>query len=118
MARIERREPFQRLIDLDLVWKIGGLQTDPDAVFERADRNTRIEPQHLYFASGSRPEAFKNLDCRGLTRAVRPQQTEHLARRDLEIDSAHGLKIAIGFVEVADLDGGFHSHYSKPCWQA
>ena len=44
----------------------------------------RVEAEHAHRAGVGRAVALEDLDGGGLARAVRPEQAEHLARRDVE----------------------------------
>ena len=51
-----------------------------------------------------RAVALEDLDRRRLAGAVRAEEPEDLAGRDLEVDAAHGLVVPVGLVQVADAD--------------
>src|SRR5512138_1410215 len=54
---------------------------------------------------GSRPEqGSQHLDCRGLARAVRSQESEDLARGDMERDVAHRLQLPEFLHQVLSAD--------------
>jgi hypothetical protein len=64
-----------------------------------------IETEDPYVASVAVAEALQDLDRRRLAGAVGAEQAEHLAASDIEADVAHGGKVAVGLLQVVDLDG-------------
>jgi hypothetical protein len=78
------------------------LQANTDAIFYPVGLETRIEAENGNRAAGARAQTFEDFECRSLPRPVRTEQTVHFALVDLQIDTAHRLDIAVGFVKVAD----------------
>ena len=95
---------MQRLDDLDLVRQISGLQADADPVLQLFLLFVGIEVEHPDVPGTALPDALQNLDGRRLPGAVRPQQSENLARVDLEIDALDGLEITIALAKSFDGD--------------
>ena len=65
-----------------------------------------IEAEHTDAAGIGDAVALEDLDGRRLARAVRPEQTEHLARRDREREAVDRVHVAVALLEVGDADGG------------
>ena len=63
-------------------------------------------PSTDHLAGGRLEQPLEDLDRGRLARAVRAEQAEALAGRDLEGDPAHGLHRAVALAEVAHDDGG------------
>ena len=72
----------------------------------RARPPCRVEPEHLHLAAVARAVALEDLDRRRLAGAVRPEQAEHLAARDLEVDPAQRLDAVVGLAQPADAIAG------------
>jgi hypothetical protein len=62
----------------------------------------------LHGARARPHEAACDLDERGLSGAVRTQQSEQLAALDLEIDAAQRLHRAVGLAQARDREGSGH----------
>ena len=60
------------------------------------------EDGHL--AAGAVAVALEDLDRRRLAGAVRPEQPEHLAFVDREVDPPDRLEVPVGLAKAADLD--------------
>ena len=103
-AGIKRSEQIEGFLEPDLVGKIGGLQTDTDAVFQPVFLRIRIEAQHSDITGGARPQALEYFNDRRFPRAIGPEQTENFAGRYFEIDAFDGLQARIGFAETPDRD--------------
>src|SRR5947209_9814647 len=55
--------------------------------------------------AGRRPDQrAQHVDRRRLAGAVWPEESEHLARRDLEVNAANCLNLAVVLLEAPDLD--------------
>ena len=106
-------EPGQVLVDgrvlageADPRAQLGGVADDVEAVDAGAP-------------AAGRQERRENPDGGGLAGAVRPQQAEHRAALDLEVDSAQGLDVLVGLAQPLRLDrigvGSLHAlHASAP----
>src|SRR6202050_5413380 len=57
-------------------------------------------------------QGAQDLDGGGLACAVRPEKAERLAGRDLEIDAADGLDLAVALGQLADRDSRCHPYAS------
>ena len=84
--------------------QLARLEDDADPLAERALAALGSKPSTLDLAGVSLPVALEDLDRRRLAGAVRAEQAEHLARRDLEVDAAHGLDPVVGLPQAADGD--------------
>ena len=98
----------QHLGDGELAVDGALLEHDPDALAQRALAGGGIESEDADVAAGARPVALEDLGGGRLARAVGSQQAEDLAGRDAERDPPHGLEVAVGAAQVADVDGEFH----------
>jgi hypothetical protein len=58
-----------------------------------------------HFARVASPVALEDLDGRRLSRAVRPQEREDLARLDAEVEAVEDLTRPIRLAKVSNLDG-------------
>jgi hypothetical protein len=97
------------LLDCELVGELRLLERDPEPLPHGVVILAPPLTQDLDLASGRGEEALEHLDGRGLSRAVRSEKPETLADRDLEIDPAHRLDLAVvGFCEITAPDGGLH----------
>src|SRR3954452_17417511 len=103
--RIEAGPVRDRLAHGDVAAHAGALQHDahPPAQLLRALLGVLAEDGDD--AARPRPVALEDLDRRRLARAVGAEQAEDLAERDLEVDAAHGVMVAVALVQVADEDG-------------
>ena len=59
------------------------------------------KPSTLHLAGVALPVALEDLDRRRLAGAVRAEQPEDLAGRDLEVDPAHRLDAVVGLAQAA-----------------
>ena len=86
-----------------LMWRYRpvALEDDPDPRAQRARALAGIEAEHADLAGGALAVALEDLDGGRLAGAVRPEQTEHLAAADLEVDSANGLELGVGLAQSA-----------------
>ena len=82
----------------------GRLEHDADALPVRALRALGIVPEHPHVAAVAPAVALEDLDGGRLAGAVRPEQAEHLADGDLEVDPAQRLQVAVALAQVSDLD--------------
>ena len=67
-----------------------------------APSRDRVEAEHAHRARVGRAVALEDLDGRGLARAVRSEQPEHLARRDVESRPVDGHAVAVALLEPGD----------------
>ena len=81
------------------------LQHDTDAPLEVGLALLGIETQHADLATGPRSVAFQDLDGRRLAGSIGPQEREHLAAFDAEVDAGNGLQRAVRLAQPLDLDG-------------
>ena len=82
----------------------GALQHDADALAQLARAQLRVVAEHRDVALAAVAVALEDLDRRRLARAVGPEQAEHLAAPDREVDPADRLQIAVALAQAADLD--------------
>ena len=73
----------------------------------------RVLAEHRHLAGGADPEALQDLDRGGLARAVRPEQADHLAGADVEVDTGEHVVVAVAHPQVADLDRNLHLSQSS-----
>src|SRR5262249_19440531 len=88
----------------------GRLQAVPDLGPPRPARPGRVLAQHVDGAVVAAAEPFQDLHRGGLARAVGPEQGEHLAAVDLEIDAADGRDVPVALAQVPDHDSGAVVH--------
>ena len=97
-ARVEAGEQPQRLAHRDLVGQIaspaGRRRCDPSAAWLS---RPGIEAEHRHLAAVARPQPFEDFDGRGLAGAVRAEQAEHFAGKDLEVDAFDRLEACRSF---------------------
>jgi hypothetical protein len=60
----------------------------------------RVVTEHCHRAAVPAPESLKDLHGRGLARAVRAEQSEHLAPADIKVDAAQRVDLAVGLAQV------------------
>ena len=85
------------------------LQHDAHAECEPAVVGDRMEPEYRDVPAGRAAVALERLDGGGLSRPVRPEHDQHLARLGLEmeaVDRGHRAGRAVAHDEVAHDHGG------------
>src|SRR5207248_2746977 len=112
--RVHRGEMGERLPHPNVAVKPGALEDDPDSSSERRGTPAWVEAEHADLARAALAVALEDLDCGGLTGAVRPQQAEDLAATDHEVDPPDSFEIAIRLVQSADLDCCFRHATMMP----
>src|SRR5262249_39719735 len=80
------------------------LEHDPDPAAQLDGPFRRIVPQHGDLSAAALAVALEDLHGGRLAGPVRPQQPEHLAAMNVDVDPAHGLELAVALDEVAHLD--------------
>ena len=103
-GRIEACVHRNRLGHREVAVNAGRLEHDADARLQLGTLSTWVDAEHGDVAAVAPPVALEDLHRRRLAGAVGPQQGEHLAAPDLEVDAAHGLQIPVGLLEPAHLD--------------
>ena len=88
------------------------LQDDADPLAEPGRLCLRVHAEDADRAAGALPEAFEYLDGGGLARAVRAEEAEDLACRDLEVNARQDPALRVVHREGGDLDRGAHQHSS------
>ncbi len=101
---VEAREQRHRLGHGDLVLQLALLQLGTEHRRHRGPVVMGIPTEHPHGPAVGHPQALDAFDGGGLTRAVRPEDPEDLARFDGERDAADGVTLAVALVEVVDLD--------------
>src|ERR1700721_4723619 len=86
----------------DFLGQVRGFQAGTDAVLEPLALRVGIEAEHGDLTTAASTQAFKNLDCRGFARAVRPEQSEHFSRLDFEVNAFYGFHFAVRLLEAVD----------------
>jgi hypothetical protein len=76
------------------------LQANPDAILELLALPVWVEAEDGNLTSGARTQAFENLDRGCLAGAIGTEQAENLAWLDLEVNSLHGMDLAVGLFET------------------
>ena len=100
---------------------VGRLQRESQAFAHVARLRACVEARHARHPGGRAQEGRQDADRGGLAGAVRPEEAEQLAGRDVEADAVHGARLAVDLDEVVDFDdrGVFHSgHHGRvmPVW--
>src|SRR3954468_192034 len=90
------------------------LEHDSHPLLKRMVAALGVEAEHRHVAARSLAVALEDLDGRGLAGAVRPEQAEHLAARDLERHAAHRLDGPVALAQVAHADGRLGGHAQAP----
>ena len=88
--------------------QLGLLEHDADALAERAAAVLGIEAEHRGLAAVALSIALEDLDGGRLAGAVRAEQAEDLAARDLEADPPERLVAVVGLAQTADRDRAGH----------
>jgi hypothetical protein len=60
------------------------------------------QPEHLDLAAVRGRQSLDDLERRRLARAVRPEQPEHLAPGDVEVDVVHREDLRVALSQAAD----------------
>src|SRR5205823_9056991 len=92
------------------------LEDDADPLAEARPRRLRVVPEHRHLTGVAAPVALEDLDRRRLAGAVRAEEAEDLAVRDLEVDAAHRLERAVRFAQSADGDCRHAETSSTSTW--
>ena len=93
--------------------ELGLLQHDADALSKRTLGTRRVVTENRDIAGVSRAITLEDLHRCRLARAVRAEQSEHLALRDVEADAPDGFVLAVRLVQVADGDRRAHARKSS-----
>ncbi len=83
------------------------LEDHPDPPPPRGVGPRGVDPEDLDYAARAGAVPLKDLDRRGLARAVGAEEGEHLARGDVQIDPAHRVHGAVGLTQPAHGDDRF-----------
>src|SRR4051795_591875 len=94
-----------RLAHRDVPVHARALEHDAHALAQLVGPLLRVVAEHGHDPARARAVALEDLHRGRLARPVRAEQPEDLARRDLEVDTAHGVMVAVALVQVADEDG-------------
>ena len=73
--------------------------------FSRLRVAAGIETEDRDVAAVARPQAFQDFHRARFAGAVRAEQAEHLAGKDLEVDAFDRLEAAVALGQAADVDG-------------
>ena len=104
---IKRREEAHGFVEFDLVGKVGCLEADADAFFERAGVGGGVKAEHANIARSALTEAFEDFNGGCFAGSVGAEKSEDFAVFDGEIDAANGFDCAVVFLESGDLNAGF-----------
>ena len=63
-----------------------------------------VEPEDAHLTLGGADQVERGPDQRGLARAIRADEAEHLAAPDLEVDSVKRLETAVALDQPPNLD--------------
>ena len=106
--RVVAGEEREILGDGEAVVEGRGLEDDADPLAPVEARGGRILAEHGHRPAVALAVALEDLDGRRLAGAVRAEQPEDLALRDLEADSAQRLELVVGLAEIVDGHGARH----------
>jgi hypothetical protein len=60
--------------------------------------------EHLDFSAACLAEALEDLDCGGLPGPIGSEEGEDLSATDVEVDTPHGLVLAVALVQATHAD--------------
>ena len=106
-------EELEMLADREVREQLAALGHDADPPTPSAVCAFWVGAEHANLAGVATAIAHQDLDGRRLAGAVRAEQAEDLARRQLEVDPAHGLDAVVGLSNAGDLDR-IHRREAKP----
>jgi hypothetical protein len=99
--RVEGGEEGDRLAHRQQRVELALLQDEADALAPGAGRLRGVGAEHRDLAAARLAVALEDLDRRRLSGSVGPEEAEHLAGRDLEVDAPHRFVLAIGLAQPA-----------------
>ena len=82
------------------------LQDDADPVPPSRGRAGGVDAEHADLAAAPLPKPLQDLDRGRLPGAVRAEEREDLATRHLQVDSRHGLDVAVPLAQATNADDG------------
>jgi hypothetical protein len=97
-------EELQALGDAQVRIHRRRLEDDSDSIPPVEAGSLWVLAEHLDRSAVARPVALQDLDRCRLAGAVGAEQSEDLARRDLEVDAPHCLVRAVRLVQIRDRD--------------
>ena len=97
-------EELERLADGEQAGRLGLLEHDADPRPPRPAGARRVLAEHGDLARVALAEALEDLDGGRLAGAVGPEEGEHLALVDLEIEAAERFDVAVRLPQSPDLD--------------
>src|SRR5207248_9109109 len=98
-VRVVLREVVHHLAHRELVELAGALQHDADARAPGRSGVARVGTEHADLAAVAPAVPFQDLNGRGLARAVRAEQREHLAPRYREVERVDRDRGAVRFAQ-------------------
>src|SRR5262249_21847 len=102
---VEGAKETQRLEDGELFRELGFLERNPHPLAHLPPMACPAPGEHLPVSAIRPRQPLQDLDSRGLARAVGSEQSETLARDDLQVESIDGGDIAESFDETPANDG-------------
>jgi hypothetical protein len=112
LAGAREREPVEQAHQEEVVAAAQALldrrllEDDPHLAPDRVALGDDVPAEDPGRARGRRPQGRQDREERGLARAVRPEEREHLAPADRQVDAPERLDLAVVLGERPDLDGG------------
>src|SRR5690606_18332685 len=97
----------------DAVLQRRRLQRGADPLLHLGAVATGVDPRHLDLAGVRLAQPQHTFDRGRLARAVRPQEPQDLAFRNLEADATYGLDGAVALVQVADDHFRRHQDFNR-----
>jgi len=96
----------QVLLGREVAVQRGVLEHQPDVAPHRVPLGGHVVPGHDGPPRRRPDQRAQDADRGGLARAIRAEETERLAARDLEVDAPDGLDLAVSLGQLADRDRG------------
>src|SRR6266567_2708826 len=76
----------------------------PPAIMPAVNSWPTMTPWAAAWLPTIEPSRMSRIDGRGLARAVRPEQGEHLAPADVEVDAGHRRDVPVALAQIPDHD--------------
>ena len=106
---VQPPDHLQVLAPGELLIHGGELAREADAAADRKRRRDDVVAEHARAAGGRWQQRGQDAHERRLAGAVGPEQPEHGARRDREVEAVQGDHVAEAPAQLADFDGGGHA---------
>jgi hypothetical protein len=108
-ARVRRAVKVDHFADGQHELDTAFLGDDSDPLTQCTLAAAGVEAEHAYLARCPSAVPLQDFDDRRFACPVRPEQTEDLAFRDLQVDAGHGLVRAVGLAQPSNRNGGLRA---------